>query len=209
MLSDSNLYKQSTTTTPMTAFSNTPAMPPITSSAFSNLSPAIPPITASAFSNLPSTSMSSSAFSNTWGLPIPPSSQSIQQPISISAPLKSDRSLNTFGKDASNDSDILALNSMLTFAADAPPFIPASMKQSQSQQSNTSIGNMGMQSKNTTTINNNNNWEDPNSYGNVNMLMSFLGDDEGPKLPTDQQRPRQNDASGTSRLGIFNKGGYI
>jgi hypothetical protein len=146
--------------------------------------------------------ISSSPFLDTWNLPIPTS-----QPISIPGlptsssqgnfSMKEDLSFNVFGTKDSGDSDILAINSMLT--SDAPPFIPASMKTQPPK-------GLSIPSKSTSSS-----WEDPSlssSFGNVNMLMSFLGDDDSSKAPAADQKSQQAKKD-TSRLGIFNKGGYI
>ena len=144
--------------------------------------------------------IAASPFLDTWNLPMPTS-----QPMSIPGlssssqanfSMKEDLSFNVFGTKDTSDSDILAINSMLT--SDAPPFIPASLK----TQANAGLN---MSSKSTSST-----WEDPSlssSFGNVGMLMSFLGDDDASKAPTVDQKSQKEKE--TSRLGMFNKGGYI
>ena len=113
--------------------------------------------------------------------------------------MNDDRNFNVFSNKETSDSDILAINTMLT--SDAPVFVPASLK----TQSNTSLGGLGVSTQSKST------WEDPalSSFGNVNMLMSFLGDDDSALKGSGDQKPQQKESQGSSRLGIFNKSGYI
>lgn len=141
-------------------------------------------------------SATSLPFLDTWNLPIAPISSSQQMSIPGLSPtqgnfsVNEDLGFNVFSNKES--SDILSINSMLT--SDAAPFVPASLK----TQSNP-LGGLGMQNKS-----NSNAWGIPN----VDMLMSFLGDEDASKNAADQKSKAE--VQGSSRLGgIFNKGGYI
>jgi hypothetical protein len=146
-------------------------------------------------------SATSSPFLDPWSLPLSASTNSIPGLPSTqgSFSMNDDRNFNVFSNKETSDSDILAINTMLT--SDAPVFVPASLK----TQSNTSLGGLGVSTQSKST------WEDPalSSFGNVNMLMSFLGDDDSALKGSGDQKPQQKESQGSSRLGIFNKSGYI